>query len=367
MKENYLPSEWRNKVFRFQAGGYSGCVYHPAALIVDGNGEVHLVGSDGGAGGLDEIDWYCRKCRSYLDSKGVLDEGEFLYGLKKNEEHYKEFRRLKEEWHEERRRRERANVLEALTNERGKESDEIPGWDHEFELIGEIDTKEKVVEVCKKTADYFYDVYYRAEIADKLRSAGYEGAGFVCTLCGKYVEDSDYESFKDHIDHDAYHGIGGLATANTSILCHTCRQDLECPQCYALTRRPSSEGDKAYDHMNFREAFIVQWLGVCEYCADNFFHEEKYKHWGEDVNEIEEKIGVGQAQLKKYISHMRELGRSDEELEKLRKDNLETLESNWRGLVNRLRDQMEKDVKSYFSDANDWADERIKEGEHYVW
>ena len=119
--------------------------------------------------------------------------------------------------------------------------------------------------------------------------------------------------------------------------------------------------------MNFREAFIVQWLGVCEYCADNFFHEEKYKHWGEDVNEIEEKIGVGQAQLKKYISHMRELGRSDEELEKLRKDNLETLENDWRGLVNRLRDQMEKDVKSYFSDANDLADERIKEGEHYVW
>lgn len=24
MNENYLPPEWRNKVFRFQAGGYDG-------------------------------------------------------------------------------------------------------------------------------------------------------------------------------------------------------------------------------------------------------------------------------------------------------------------------------------------------------
>ena len=24
MSENYLPPEWRNKVFRFQAGGYDG-------------------------------------------------------------------------------------------------------------------------------------------------------------------------------------------------------------------------------------------------------------------------------------------------------------------------------------------------------
>lgn len=367
MKENYLPPKWRNKVFRFQAGGYDGCICHPAALIVDGDGETHLVGSDGGAGGLDENDWYCRKCRSYLDSKGVFSEGEFLYGPKKSEEHYKEFRRLRKEWHEERRRRERANVLEALTDEWGKKSHEIAGWDHEFELIGEIDTKEKVAEVCKKTGDYFFDVHYRAGIADKLRNAGYEGAGFVCSTCGKYVEDTDYESFKDHIDPDAYQGIGGCAVAYTAILCKECHDDIECPQCRELTRHPSSEGDKAYDHMNFREAFICQWLGVCEYCADGFFREDEYKHWGDDIDAVEERIGAGKAQLEKYILHMRELGRSDEELERLRKDNLGRFEPEWRDLVNELRSQMEKDVKSHFSDANDWSDHRIEKGEHYVW
>lgn len=173
MEENYLPQKWRNKVFRFQAGGYDGCICHPAALIVDRDGEVHLVGSDGGAGGLDEDDWYCRKCRAYLDEKGVNGEGEFLYGPKKNDEFYKEFRRLREGYADERRRRERKRVLQALEGEVGKEPEEIPGWDHEFELIGDIDTEDKVREVCRRIESFFYDVYFRAGIADALVNAEY--------------------------------------------------------------------------------------------------------------------------------------------------------------------------------------------------
>lgn len=367
MKEYYLPEKWRNKVFRFQAGGYSGCVSHPAGLIVDRDGDVHLVGSDGGAGGLDENDWYCRKCRDYLDEKGVATINEFLYGPKKNMDFYKEFQELSKKYAAEQRILERSNVLEALENEWGKDSNDIHGWDHEFELIGEIDTEDKVREVCRKLGDFFYDVYLRAEIADALRSAEYDGAGFVCTMCGKYTEDSGYESFTDHIDPDAYHGIGGLAVAHTAILCDECRQDLECPQCFQLTRRPSSEGDEAYNHMPFREAFIVQWLGVCENCADSFYMNDEYRHWRDELDDLESTIDTGKEQIAKYIENMRQAGRSEADLERLERENRDQCEEAWVRFVNALRDRMQYDAEKYFSDANDWAGERLKKGEHYVW
>lgn len=365
--ENYLPPKWRNKVFRFRAGGYSGCICHPAALIVDRDGDVHLVGSDGGAGGLDENDWYCRKCRAYLDEKGVATVDAFLYGPKKNMDFYKEFRELRKVYTAERKRRERQKVLEALENEWGKNPDDISGWDHEFELVGNIDTEDNVREVCRSIGHFFYDVYFRALVADALRKVGYDGAGFVCTLCGKYVDNTDYESFADHIDPDTYHGIGGLAVAHTAILCDECRLDLECPQCYQLTRCPSSEGDKAYTNMPFREAFIVQWLGVCEYCADSFFSKDENEHWAYELDGLEKTINNAKEQIDKYIKIMREGGRSDKDLAELEGKNRTQCEEAWRVLVNELRDRMQYDVEKYFSDANDWAGERIKKGEHYVW
>ena len=342
-------------------------ICHPAALIVDRDGDVHLVGSDGGAGGLDEDEWYCRKCRAYLDEKGVNGEGDFLYGPKKNDEFYKEFCRLRKGYAAERRHRERRRVLQALEEEGGKKPEDIPGWDHEFELIGEIDTEENVREVCRRIGDFFYDVHFRAEIADTLRKAGYDGAGFVCTLCGKYVEDTDYESFADHIDPDAYHGIGGLSVAHTAILCDECRQDLECPQCYQLSRHPSSEGDAAYDHMTFREAFIVQWLGVCEYCADSFFREDEYRHWSNELDDLESTIDAEKEQIDKYIENMRQAGRSDADLERLERENRVRCEEAWSRFVDALRDRMQHDVEEYFSDASDWAGDRITKGDHYVW
>lgn len=367
MEEFYLPEQWRNKVFRFQAGGYSGCICHPAALIVDRDGDVHLVGSDGGAGGLDEDDWFCRMCRAYLDEKGVDTVDALLYGPKKNVDLYNEFQALRRKYDAERKRRERIRVLQALEEEYGKDPREIRGWDHEFELIGEIDTEEKVREVCGKTNSFFYDVHFQAEIADTLREAGYDGAGFVCTLCGKYVDDTDYESFADHIDPDAYHGIGGLAVAHTSILCDECRRDLECPQCDQLTRHPSSEGDAAYDHMTFREAFIVQWLGVCEYCADSFFREDEYRHWSDELDDLEGTIDTGKEQIDKYIKIMREGGRSEKDLAELEDKNRTQCEETWRMLVNELRDRMQDDVEEYFNYANDFAGDRLVKGEHYVW
>ena len=342
-------------------------ICHPAALVVDRYGDVHLVGSDGGAGGLDEDDWYCRKCREYLDEKGVNGEGDFLYGPKKNDEFYKEFCRLRKGYAAERRNRERRRVLQALEEEWCRKPEDIPGWDHEFELIGEIDTEENVREICRKIGDFFYDVHFRALIADALRKAGYDGAGFVCTACGKYVDDTDYESFADHIDPDAYRGIGGLAVAHTAILCDDCRRDLECPQCFQLSRHPSSEGDAAYAHMTFHNAFIAQWLGVCEYCADSFLHEDEYRHWRDELDDLESTIDTEKEQIDKYIENMRQAGRSDADLERLERENRGRCEEAWGRFVNALRDRMQHDVEEYFSDANDWAGERLAKGEHYVW
>ena len=368
MDEGYLPEKWRDKVFRFQAGGYSGCTCHPAALIVDRDGEVHLVGSDGGAGGLDENDWYCRKCRACLDEKGVNGESDLLYGPKKDDKSYKEFLRFREECAAERRRRERRRVLEALEGEYGRDPDEICGWDHEFELIGEIDTEEKVRETCRNAVRFFYDVHYRAGIAEALRSAGYDGAGFVCTMCGRYEEGSDFERFTDSIDPDAYRGIGGVAVAHTSILCDACRQGLTCPHCFELSRHALSEGDAAYDHMPFREAFLVQWLDVCENCADSFFRDGRYRLWREALDGLETTIGNAKAQMRKYVGIMREAGGwSEEDLADLEERNRTRCEESWRVLVNELRDRMEKDVSEFFRDADLRAGDRLGKGERYVW
>ena len=64
---------------------------------------------------------------------------------------------------------------------------------------------------------------------------------------------------------------------------------------------------------------------------------------------------------------MREGGRSEKDLAGLEDRNRTQCEETWRVLVNELRDRMQDDVEEYFTDANDFAGDRLEKGEHYVW
>lgn len=266
MEENYLGKRWRNRLFKFTAGGYDGCICHPAALIVDGDGDVHLVGSDGGIGGLDENEWYCRKMRSFLDghnARCVEHLGPDAHRLYLEEAH----RRRAEQ-----RRRERDKVANALEREIVRMDDSVL-WDHEFEEH-DISTPEKVREACRTMCHAFHDVYAHAHIADALVEAGYDGAGVICSDCGKYFESTDFECFSDCVDPNAYHGIGGLAVAYTRIVCDGCRHDSVCPVCFdlSLPKGVDVRSGHACDHMAFDVEFGYRLTGVCECCWEHFVH-----------------------------------------------------------------------------------------------
>ena len=272
MEENYLRKRWRNKLFKFMAGGYEGCLCHPAALIVDGDGDVHLVGSDGGRGGLDENGWYCRVMRSFLDKHNVCCADHLLTGPHRDPDAYRLYLEEVHRRRAEQRRRERDKVAEALEKEIIRMDDS--GWDHEFEEH-DISTPEKVREVCEAMCHAFHDMCYPAHIADALVEAGYDGAGVVCSDCGKYFESTDYECFSDCVDQNAYHGIGGLAVAYTRIVCDDCRHDSECPVCFdlSLPKGVDVRSGHACDHMTFDVEFGYLLTGVCECCWNHFVFE----------------------------------------------------------------------------------------------
>ena len=237
--ETLLPERWRNKLFRYMAGGYSGCICKPALLIVTGDGRVRLINDNYGAGSLSAAEW-CERGNHTI---------------------------------EERHRRERLNVRAALEAELVNHTLTGVQWDHEFEEF-DISTKEKVTETCKTICQVHKDVYFGATLADVLRDEGYEGYGFICSDCGEFIEDTDYESFKQCVDSEAYHGIGGLAVAHTRIVCDDCRRACECPFCFDLNlpTKQEQESGHACDHMNYQTEFFYKFVGCCEYCADMFVY-----------------------------------------------------------------------------------------------
>ena len=298
----------KNTIIYWKGGGYDGCIWEPNMGFFDDNGEWHPVISTG--------------CGA-LDTKGDVE-----------------------------------------AEMRKQEDPNVPDYEKTDLLMFPIEGEHPLEWMCEHVR-----IDYVAVLADALVEAGYS-VDMKCDCCGKWFSSDDYK-FGDIVgimsDSGFYKGDGGVGVIVTDVWCDECRQDTECPQCCQLTRHPSSEGDAAYDHMTFREAFIVQWLGVCEYCADSFFREDEYRHWSDEMDGLEETIDNAKEQIDKYIKIMREGGRSEKDLAELEGRNRTQCEETWRELVNELRDRMQSDVEEYFRDANDFAGDRLAKGEHYVW
>lgn len=264
-KKFYLPEKYRNKLYAFEAGGYDGCVWHPAAVLVDGDGDVHLINSDGGRGGLDEGKWYSESMAAYLKAKNVACAND----LNKDDpsgKAFEEYVDYKEFTLGERKNRERIRVFDALERELGKDDKEILGWTHNF-VEHDVSTPDNVRGACKSLVNWG-SKYMNAGIADALHAAGYEGAGVVCTKCGEYVDDLDWhERFSELVDPDSYHGCGGVAVCHDTLLCDRCREDETCPVCQKVSLR--DDGDLS--GLKYPERFMQRWVTACDECINRFF------------------------------------------------------------------------------------------------
>lgn len=232
-KDTVMPEKWRNRFFKYTAGGYDGCIWHVAFVLIDGKGTPYYIGNDG-AGGIRDLE-------------NTLE---------------REFVR-----HEE------------------------VSWDHEFEEH-DVSTKEKVTELCKYLAKAYRDVSVQAGVANMLVIAGYDGAGCVCSDCGEFFETTDYfydmeegGGFRYCIDREAYQGCEGVAVDYTRILCDDCRGLSECPACCELDLplAKGKDGKMAVDtdHMDFEAEFGFRLCGICEYCWVRFLrrHDKDELEW----------------------------------------------------------------------------------------
>ena len=344
----YLPEKYRNRLYTFEAGGYDGCIWHPAAVLVTGEGDVSLVNSDGGAGGLDEEEWYRRTMRAYLDVKRVAT----IEGLYVGDPKGKAFREAvayRDEMTEERKNRERINVFEALERELGKEG--VRGWDHKFEEY-DVSTPDKVRKTCKALVNWG-DKCMNAGIAAALNDAGYKGVGCICTKCNRYFKKpKDCERFSDCVDPDSYYGIGGLAVAYGVLLCDNCRAYARCPVCGDLSLTDEVTGPYAV-------RFMRRWVTACEWCVERFLDEHEKWRWR--IEELDADVTKDKRKLRDYLLAMNEQGRSPEDLARLNDKNAEYCKKSWRRRINALRDQMQDDVEDFF--VGGYASDRLYDNE----
>ena len=227
-KETVMPEKWRNRFFRFVAGGDSvaGNIWHIAFVLIDKEGHIYWIGNDG-AGKIK-------------------------------------------------------NLAETLEREFVRHED--VSWDHEFQEY-DVSSKEAVTRLCKDLARMYEDVGAQASVANMLHLAGYDGAGCVCSDCGEFFETTDYlydvedgGGFSYCIDREAYHGIGGLAVSFTRIVCDECRSSSECPVCCDMNNPTTKDlKDKGYwKEQDFSKKFAYDELGICEFCWERF----QYDHDG---------------------------------------------------------------------------------------
>ena len=337
----YLPDKYRNKLYRFEAGGYDGCVWHPAAVLVDGDGDVHLVNSDGGRGGLDEEEWYRKSMAAYLKAKNVATASD-LNRDDPSGKSFEEYVSYKKFMLAEKRDRERIRVFNALEKELGKDEKEILGWTHLF-VEYDVSTPDKVREACKAIVDWG-SKYMNAGIADALHGAGYDGAGVVCTKCGKYVEDLGcHERFYELVDPDSYHGCGGVAVCHDTLLCDDCRADGTCPVCRNVALR--TDGDLS--ELQYPERFMHRWITACDECVDRFFDDnpdfrEKLVGLGELADRMKQDAGRYLGWLEANVSEA--CLRAAEERERSYQHKLLAEK------INALRLEMREKVRNFFDD-----------------
>jgi hypothetical protein len=314
MNKEVIPEEYRNRLYSWEGGGYDGCIWEINFGYVSDKGDwvpFHSTGRDG----LDDHGWYEKKIFNL--------RVELNLGIDEVTEKFKEERaKIREEL----RVRHNQIFLEQIEAQKEVEGlDSLRNWaafeaaharhDWTSYPIDDEHSKESCKDLFERLSS---NPGLACSVIDTLADAGYAVWG-TCSDCGDQFQAIDLR-YSDMLDANSYHGDGGIGCVYTRVLCDDCRENVTCPRCLELTLPNPAVANAKQEYYWFYQQFIYDWIGVCDQCADSFFDQDEYKHWKDDITNLE-------IALKKTDS--------EEDKQKL---------------VEGLREKMKDDVKEFFKD-----------------
>lgn len=301
-----IPEKYRNRLYEWEGGGYSGNIWEMNQGLVDADGHWHPIYSTG-CGGIDQDEWFERKINAlksdlgyditlvevqHCNAKHQAVEEVFKkkwYEVDANPDDYPEVKKLLEKEEErytkwlkgrEQYRIERTHRLDMMFMQALERTDET----ERPQEIGMLDDK-NIKETCRIFCEsYKGNVGMMINCLDKLEKMGYD-VWCTCGDCGEQFQRRDFDTFGCSIDSDSYIGDGGIGVIMKRVLCDECRQEVECPACYHLSL-PNSRNDKHNDWINYNllACVMLEWLGVCWECTDGF-EDEHLLRWDQVLKE----------------------------------------------------------------------------------
>lgn len=383
-KEEYeygqpIPPKYRNRLFDWEGGGFSGCIWEPNVGLVDKDGHWIPIYSSG-RDGIDQDDWYRRKIENLKADFGYdvrsakMQFEEVLYKavekvfgkkwyevegdpfadqrvkklVEKDEKRYNEFVRLRDGYKLERTHRLDSMFMQVVGGGMSRDG---------FEEIGLLD-ESHIKETCKAFCErYSENVGLMTHALDRMASIGYE-VWCTCSDCGEQFQPCDYETFSCSMDKDAYTGDGGIGVIMKRVLCDECHQNAECRNCFELDNpncNKKDEGVSDWDNYDFLACVIHEWLDVCWGCASGFEYDHLY-YWDEAANHrFRTKLGLEYEKMEEDLK--RGYGLDGHELyDEIVKT------AGGRKKINKIRNLLHEAIVEHFSSNMDecWFDDRLE-------
>lgn len=388
-----VPEEYRDRLYEWVAyAPFDGCVWKKSHGVVDSDGNFHPLTAGGRdlddftdatetehglspSGGWNTHGWNERTRKAIQIRHGFIDvePPRVQFDRARNAAIEKVFGRkwyeveIAKAWNDERVKaavEKEAKALKAYEadmaeHERNRQGrlnalflgaalDEVPdGW--RSWPLDKGHAKESCREFCSGCGD---DAGVMCTVLDGLLDLGY-GAWCVCSDCGELFQPHEYEKFSHLLDPDSYRGNGGVGIVQTRVQCESCRAETECPRCGRPDLPAPRDGRHRYAHYTDVERFLGQWLGFCTTCLGDFVLDDRYSHWGDEIDELTASFDRDERQLEKYLAAMKDGGAGGERLTELRVRNEKSMRETWRKAVNALRDRMEDDVTEFFEYGGD--------------
>lgn len=289
-----IPEKYRNRMYDWEGGGYSGNFWEMNQGLVDAAGHWCPLYSSG-RDGIDQDGW--------LDGKVDALKAELGYGRGSVGEQHAHFytQALKDvfgaSWYAHvDGRRDDPRVRERMA----KEDERFASWQEQyadykkecthrldkmfmdvvtgrmkrasFRVVGLVDA-EHVKDTCRQFChEYKGNVGMMVNALDSMERLGYE-PWCTCTDCGGQFRPSNFGEFSPSIDQDCYTGNGGVGVIYKRVLCDDCRMNCECPSCYEMRIPNRRAGDADWSGYDFLGSLMNDWTGCCDGCADGFRHE----------------------------------------------------------------------------------------------
>ena len=376
-----IPNKYRDRLYDWEGGGYSGCIWECNQGIVTADGHwipLYSTGRDG----IDQHIWYQNKidalkselgydCRNpriqfndareralvqvfgekwYTREEATATDKRVVKLLVKEQERLDEFLKRKGEYDIEKTHRLDEMFMQVISGETKRDK---------FEEIGRIDPKHIKATCAKFCKRYETNVGMMTHALDKLCDLGYE-VWCTCSDCGEQFQKGNYETFGVSSDSNSYTGDGGIGVIYKRVLCDTCHDEAECPKCYELDRPNEYAKDKGardWQNYDFLACVIYDWLNVCFGCAGGYEYDYLYR-WDDTLKRrVRTTLGAEYANLEDEIKENYELdmNQGHEVYETMKKTRY------GRKKINAIRELLYESVKEYFENSIDdsYFDDRL--------